>query len=126
MANEVPLSFFPALSHANMVIENDPISRIFTEAIRIIRTKKGSHFEDPEFGTNIHTFISVLDNPSIGDQIKEDIQSALDLYLPEFSFAITLTVKKENYISFLYKITMEIENTTTSVVFNTKSGNVVV
>ena len=125
MQNRTPLSFFPSLSPTDSISEIDPVSRIFTEAIRIVRTKKGSHFEDANFGTTIHTFISTINTPELADLIRDDVQNALNLYLPEYAFAIKVSVIKETYVSFFYKILLEIDELSTVMTLNSKSGEFV-
>lgn len=59
-----------------------PEDEIRTDLLHLILTRKGSRYYLPDFGTRIYEFIfEPFDGPTF-DNIKSDIQDAVDKYIP--------------------------------------------
>lgn len=59
-----------------------PEDEIRTDLLHLILTRKGSRYFLPDFGTRIYEFIfEPFDGPTF-DNIKADIQDAVDKYIP--------------------------------------------
>lgn len=122
MAAQKLLSFFPEITANDTVAENNPVSRIFSQARRIITTRKGTHFEDKEFGTDIHKLISIIDNVNISSLIYDEVIDSLNLYLPEYSYLITVDIVREKFVNSFYRIDLIIDSSKSSISFNSKTG----
>jgi len=122
VTTETAISFFPATNQNGFFTQNDALSRIFTEAIRIITTRKGTHFEDPEFGTDLQQFLSTIIDSNTKHELRQDIVNALTLYLPEYSYFIQVNVMDEPYSDNVFRIELKIEDVASNLIVNTSDG----
>ncbi|GIU69030.1 MAG: hypothetical protein KatS3mg002_0266 [Candidatus Woesearchaeota archaeon] len=56
------------------------IDAVLNSWLNILRTPKGSHLYDPEFGSNLHLFLFEPVNEDTADRIREDILLSLMTY----------------------------------------------
>jgi phage baseplate assembly protein W len=73
-------------------LSKDNDQEIRSSLLHLILTRKGSRYMLPNFGTRIYEFIFDPMDGQTFDAIKEDIQQACDLFIPDLNIiSITLT-----------------------------------
>lgn len=76
-------------------MNNNYLEQIRSELAHLIVTMKGTKLRDPEFGTGLMGYIFDMGDAKTIEDIKEDIKSAIERYLPNLSFE-DLSAESEN------------------------------
>lgn len=120
-------SFNPILSNYNDYTDDNYFTNIFTSLYSLLLTPKGSHSYDPEFGTDIRSFILELDSGNLSSRIESSVKSAIQLYLPEVYPMTAVICSREVHssgIGYKYKLYVVISNTVVN--FNiSKEGDLI-
>jgi len=87
------VSYAPFLDEKGDFIKLTPFEKLKANITRLILTPRGTDSFDMNYGTNIRNYLFELNTETLLDEIKEDIDSALTTYEPDYKPFVTIDVQ---------------------------------